>query len=486
MESRAPTDCESKGFVSANTQLLPANTMSAEERPKLLVVEDDLGLQKQLKWCLDEYEVLPATDRAEAIAQLRRHEPPVVLQDLGLPPDADGVTEGMQTLKEILSLAPLTKVIVVTGKSERQNALAAVAGGAYDFYQKPVDEDVLKLLVGRAYKLHALEVDHRSLQQSHGSMPFAGLVATDEAMLKVCRTIEKVAPADVSVLILGESGTGKELLARAVHDRSDRAKNKFVAINCAAIPEQLLESELFGHERGAFTGAVKQTVGKVEMADGGTLFLDEIGDMPMSLQAKLLRFLQNRVIERVGGRQEIPVNVRVVCATNKDLQKLIGQQAFREDLYFRIGEVVINVPPLRDRETGPTVVAHALLQKHAAGQSKAKRGFTPDALGALEAYAWPGNVRELENKVKTALIMADGPLITAEDLGLAGDQSGESVFNLKHARSRAERQAIVGALAVSDGNITRTAELLGITRPTLYDLLDRYGLRGVDSGASQS
>jgi two-component system NtrC family response regulator len=458
--------------------------MSVEDRPKLLIVEDDLGLQKQLKWCLDEYEVLPATNRAEAIAQLRRFEPGVVLQDLGLPPDADGVSEGMQALTEILALAPQTKVIVVTGKSERQNALAAVASGAYDFYQKPVDEAVLKLVVARAFRIHALEMENRALLEASGSTPFAGFVATDEATLKVCRMVEKVAPADVSVLVLGESGTGKELLARALHSRSSRSKNRFVAINCAAIPEQLLESELFGHERGAFTGAVKQTVGKIELADGGTLFLDEIGDMPLSLQAKLLRFLQDRVIERVGGRQEIPVNVRVVCATNKNLQSLIAQQSFREDLFFRISEVTVNVPPLRDREGGPTVVAHAMLQKHAASLPKAKRGFTPEALAALEAYAWPGNVRELENKVKTALIMAEGPLITPEDLGLATAIAGESVFNLKQVRSRAERHAIASALAVADGNITRTAELLGITRPTLYDLLDRYGMRGVDSGAS--
>jgi len=455
--------------------------MSAEERPKLLVVEDDLGLQKQLKWCLDEYELLPATNRAEAIAHLRRFETGVVLQDLGLPPDPDGVSEGMQTLKEILALAPQTKVIVVTGKSERQNALTAVASGAYDFYQKPVDDTVLKLVVARAFRIHALEMENRLLLEAQGSMPFSGFIATDEATLKVCRMVEKVAPADVSVLILGESGTGKELLARALHSRSNRAKSRFIAINCAAIPEQLLESELFGHERGAFTGAVKQTVGKIELADGGTLFLDEIGDMPMSLQAKLLRFLQDRVIERVGGRQEIPVNVRVVCATNKVPQAMIAQQSFREDLFFRISEVTVNVPPLRDRVGGPTVVAYAMLQKHGASLPKSRRGFTQEALAALEAYGWPGNVRELENKVKTALIMAEGPLITPEDLGLATAIAGESVFNLKQVRNRAERQAIASALAVADGNITRTAELLGITRPTLYDLLDRFGMRGSDA-----
>jgi two-component system NtrC family response regulator len=296
-------------------------------------------------------------------------------------------------------------------------------------------------------------------------------------MLKVCRIIEKVAPADVSVLILGESGTGKELLARAVHAQSTRKAGRFVAINCAAIPEQLLESELFGHEKGAFTGAVKQTIGKIEMADGGTLFLDETGDMPLPLQAKLLRFLQDRVIERVGGRQEIPVNVRVVCATNQDLQAMIAQQRFRQDLYFRISEVSIKVPPLRDRRGGATVLAHAFLRKYSGAQGKPKRGFSDEAAAALEAYSWPGNVRELENKVKSALIMAEGALITAEDLGLKEANSNESFFNLKEVRTRAERQAIHQALSISDGNISRTAELLGVSRPTLYDLMEKFGMR---------
>lgn len=452
--------------------------MAATERPRILIVEDDLGLQKQLKWCLDEYEVICATTRAEAIAHLRRFEPAVVLQDLGLPPDPEGVTEGMQSLTEILSLAPFTKVIVITGKSERQNAVAAVSAGAYDFYQKPIDDVVLKLVVERAFRINELETENRRLAEAATSTPFAGFVATDEAMLKVCRTIDKVAPTNVSVLILGESGTGKELLARALHAKSDRSKGKFVPINCAAIPEHLLESELFGHEKGAFTGAVKQTIGKIELASGGTLFLDEIGDMPMLLQAKLLRFLQDRVIERIGGREEILVNVRVVCATNHDPKTLISQQRFREDLYFRIGEVVVTIPPLRIRIGGPTVLAYAMLQKHSvglasSGLAKGKRGFTPEALASLESYQWPGNVRELENKVKTALIMADGPLLTPEDLGLEDTVAGESVLNLRQVRSRAERQAIVSALTVADGNMSKCAELLGISRPTLYDLMEK-------------
>ena len=449
----------------------------SDEKPKLLIVEDDLGLQRQLKWCFDDHEVLMAATRSEAIAALRRFEPPVVLQDLGLPPDAEGVSEGMATLKEILSLAPQTKVIVVTGNHDRDNAVRAVSLGAYDFYQKPVDTDVLRLIVSRAFNIHALEEQNRQLREAQYNSPFEGLIATDEAMLKVCRTIEKVAPTDVSVLILGESGTGKELLARAVHTLSNRKDGRFIAINCAAIPEQLLESELFGHEKGAFTGAVKQTIGKVELADGGTLFLDEIGDMPLSLQAKLLRFLQNRVIERVGGRQEIPVNVRVVCATNKDLQALINVQQFRQDLYFRISEVAVLVPPLRDRVGGTTVLAHALLRKFGGAHGRPKRGFTDEAIAALEAYEWPGNVRELENKVKTAMIMAEGSMITAEDLGLRESMDGTLLFNLKEVRTRAERQAIRQALSITDGNISKTAELIGVSRPTLYDLMEKYGIR---------
>jgi two-component system NtrC family response regulator len=448
----------------------------SEDKPKLLIVEDDLGLQKQLKWCFDEHEVLIAGTRAEALAQLRRFEPPVVLQDLGLPPDPEGVNEGMQTLRETLSLAPGTKVIVVTGNNDRDNAVRAVSLGAYDFYQKPVDTDVLRLIVSRAFHIHALENQNRQLQEAQFTAPFEGMIATDDSMLKVRRMIEKVAPAEVSVLILGESGTGKELIARAIHKQSGRREGKFVAINCAAIPEQLLESELFGYEKGAFTGAVKQTIGKVELSSGGTLFLDEIGDMPLSLQAKLLRFLQNHVIERVGGRQEIPVDVRVVCATNKNLKQLITEQRFREDLYFRIGEVTLEVPPLRERRGAPTVLAHAMLRKFGGMHGRPKRGFTEEATAALEAYSWPGNVRELENRVKTAMIMGEGSLLTAEDLHLKESVDGELLFNLKEVRTRAERQAIRQALSITEGNISRTSELLGVSRPTLYDLMDKYGI----------
>jgi two-component system NtrC family response regulator len=448
-----------------------------KQKPVLLVVEDDAGLQKQLKWSLDDYEVVFAATRQEAVAALRRYEPVVVLQDLGLPPDPEGVTEGFEALKEILTIAPATKVIVVTGNADRDNALHAVRYGAYDFYQKPIDVEVLKLILGRAYRIAALEAENRKLVALAEHSPIEGIIAADEATLKLCRMVEKVAPADISVLILGESGTGKELFARALHNLSPRSKGRFVAINCAAIPENLLESELFGHEKGAFTGAHKQTQGKVELASGGTLFLDEIGDMPAPLQAKLLRFLQERVVERVGGRDEIPVDVRVVCATNQDLDQRIKDGLFREDLYYRIGEVTLRVPPLRERVGGIAVLAQVFLQRFAAAHGRSIRGFAPDALAAIESYRWPGNVRQLENKIKTAVVMAEGNVILAADLGLQQGSADEMGLNLREVRTRAERQAVQQALALSDGNISRAAELLGITRPTLYDLLGKLGLK---------
>lgn len=447
----------------------------AEDKPKLLIVEDDPGLQKQLKWCFDEYEVIQATDRPGALAALRRHEPAVVLQDLGLPPDAEGVSEGFATLLETLKAAPHTKVIVVTGQLDKQNAVKAVGMGAYDFYQKPVDTDVLKLLVQRAFSIHGLEAQNRALVQRQGTMPFAGLIAISEPMMKVCRTIEKVAPTNATVLLLGESGTGKEVLARAVHTQSPRAAKPFVAINCAAIPDTLLESELFGYEKGAFTGAVKQTQGKFEHANGGTIFLDEIGDMPLSLQAKLLRFLQDRVVERIGGRDHIPVDVRIVCATNKDLSSLIKDGGFREDLFYRISEVTVRIPPLRDRQGDAVVIAQSVLERRAAEHGRHIRGFAPEALKAIEAYPWPGNIRELENRVNGAVIMCEGKYVTVEDLGLpnAGEGGDMSWLNLRVARARAERDAIRQALAVAGQNMSRASELLGITRPTLYDLLEK-------------
>ncbi len=447
-----------------------------EPSRRLLIVEDDPGLLKQLVWCFEDYEVFTATDRSSAIAELRRHEPMVVLQDLGLPPHPEGVEEGLATLTETLRLAPQTKVIVVTGHGDQENALMAIAQGAYDFYEKPVDTDTLKLLVDRAFNISELENENRRLQNQVNESPLDGIVAASEGMLAVCRMIEKVAPTDVTTLLLGESGTGKELLARALHRLSPRSEGRFVAINCAAIPENLLESELFGHEKGSFTGAHKQNIGKVELATGGTLFLDEIGDMPMPLQAKMLRFLQERVIERVGGRQEIPVDVRVVCATNQRPETLIEEGLFREDLYYRISEITINIPPYREREEGRLILARTLLQKYCRKQKRALNGFSEDAMRAIEAYSWPGNVRELENKIKGAVIMADGKLVTAADLGLTADDQEPESLNLREVRQRAESKAIRIALTRSYGNISKASEMLGITRPTLYDLLNKYGL----------
>jgi len=447
-----------------------------EQARKLLIVEDDPGLLNQLKWCFEGYDVIMAEDSESAIAELRRHEPSVVLQDLGLPPKPEGVEEGFATLGEILKLAPHTKVIVVTGHGDQENALHAVAQGAYDFYQKPVDTDTLKLLVDRAFNISELEGENRRLQSQVNESPLDGIVAASEGMLAVCRMIEKIAPTDVTTLLLGESGTGKELLARALHRLSPRAENNFVAINCAAIPENLLESELFGHEKGAFTGAHKQSIGKIELANGGTLFLDEIGDMPLALQAKMLRFLQERVIERVGGRQEISVDVRVVCATNQNPTDLIKEGLFRDDLYYRVSEITINIPPYREREEGRLILARTILQKYCKAQKRAINGFADDAVQAIEAYGWPGNVRELENKIKGAVIMADGKMVTATDLGLQAGDGQVYSLNLREVRQHAETKAIRMALTKSYGNISKAAEMLGITRPTLYDLLSKYGL----------
>ena len=449
----------------------------SDAKQKILLVEDDPGLQKQLKWSLGDYELVLATDRDSAIAQLRRHEPAVVLLDLGLPPDADGASEGLAALQQILSLVPITKVIVVTGNLDRSNAVKAIQLGAYDFFQKPFDPDVLALMIARALHVHALEVENRLLLVQKGGSALSGLITSSESMLKVCRTVEKVAPANATVLLLGESGTGKEVLARAVHELSPRVGKRFVAINCAAIPDTLLESELFGYEKGAFTGAAKQTIGKIEYANEGTLFLDEIGDLPMPLQAKLLRFLQERVIERLGGRGEIPVDVRVVCATHRDLAGMIREGGFREDLYYRLSEIAIQIPPLRERPGDAVLLAQAFLERNAREMGRGIKGFAADALAALEAHGWPGNVREMENMIKRATIMADGTQITAADLGLDDGPIELQPFNLRQAREHAERLAVSRALAHSEGNIAQAAELLGVTRPTLYDLMAKIGIK---------
>jgi two-component system NtrC family response regulator len=445
---------------------------------KLLIVEDDPGIQNQLRWCFEEYDVKLAGDRASAIAELRRHEPPVVLQDLGLPPDDSGVEEGLATVREILTLAPHTKVVVVTGHGDQNNAVRAVGLGAYDFYQKPVDVDTLQLIVSRAYQLYELEAENRRLAEAQGSSTLDGVIATSDAMLKVCRKIEKVAPTSATTLLQGESGTGKELLARAIHALSLRKAGPFVAINCAAIPDTLLESELFGFEKGAFTGATKQTPGKIEVANGGTLFLDEIGDMPLALQSKLLRFLQERTVERLGGRTEISVDVRVVCATNKDLKQQMAAGLFRDDLYYRVSEITVDIPPVRERHGGRILLARNLLTRFAKQESRSLKGFSDDAQDAIDSYAWPGNVREMENRIKAAVIMAEGKFVTAEDLGLAAGNGAN--LNLRVVRQEAESRAIRESLVRASGNISRAAELLGISRPTLYDLMQKYEIAATE------
>jgi two-component system NtrC family response regulator len=450
--------------------------MTDTRRP-LLIVEDDPALQKQMQWAFDQYETIVANDRESAIAQLRRHEPAVATMDLGLPPTPDDPSEGFALLQDIHALAPNTKVIVLTGQNDHANALRAVGLGAHDFCTKPFEPELLTWTIDRAFRVHELQEENQRLLAARGSPAASGIITRDPAMLRVCRTIEKVAPSSATVLILGESGTGKELLARALHDLSPRRGERFVAINCAAIPETLLESELFGYEKGAFTGAVKQTLGKIELAEGGTLFLDEIGDLPMSLQAKLLRFLQERVIERVGGRQEIPVDVRIVCATHQSLKARIGEGRFREDLYYRLAEIVVEIPPLRDRPGDATLLAHGFARRFADEQRRGVMMLQPDAIEAIEGHAWPGNVRELENVIKRAVIMADGAEIKASDIGLSEAEPDLAALNLRQVREQAERQAVLRVLGRVNGNLSRAAELLGVSRPTLYDLMYRFGLK---------
>jgi two-component system NtrC family response regulator len=447
-----------------------------ETRKPLLVVEDDPALQTQMKWAFDGYDVALASDRAGAIAQVRRVEPAVVTMDLGLPPTPNEPDEGFSTLQELLAIAPDTKIIVLTGQHDRPNALKAVALGAYDFIAKPFEPEVLALMIERAYRMHELEQENRRLQAQQHVAALDGLITRDPRMLRVSRMIEKVAPTSATVMLLGESGTGKEVLARALHSLSPRRTQRLVAINCAAIPETLLESELFGYEKGAFTGAAKQTPGKIETAHKGTLFLDEVGDLSLPLQSKLLRFLQERVIERVGGRSEIAVDVRVVCATHRELKKLIADGTFREDLFYRLAEIVVDVPPLRERIGDKALLAHAFVQRYAA-ENRRSIALAPDAISAIEAHDWPGNVRELDNVIKRAVIMADGVRIEAADLGLAAPARPDEPLNLRVVRETAERESVLRALGQANGNLSRAAELLGISRPTLYDLCNRFGLK---------
>jgi two-component system, NtrC family, response regulator len=447
-------------------------------RRTLLIVEDDPSLQKQMQWAFDGYETVVASDRESAIAQLRRYEPPVVTMDLGLPPRPDDPDEGLSLLNEIHSLAPDTKVIVLTGQNDRANALRAIALGAYDFCTKPFEASILSLTIERAFRIYDLQEENKRLQSAQQAPATSGILTRDPDMQRICRTIEKVAPSSATVLLLGESGTGKELLARALHARSSRNTGRFVAINCAAIPETLLESELFGYEKGAYTGAVKRTIGKIETANGGTLFLDEIGDLPMSLQAKLLRFLQERVIERVGGREEVPVDVRIVCATHQLLKEQIQTGRFREDLYYRLAEIVVDIPPLRARRGDATLLAHSFVRKFAEEHRRPTMSLSSDALDAIEAHAWPGNVRELENVVKRAVIMSETSTITRADIDVAPAAATEGVaLNLRQVREEAERAAVITVLGRVNGNLSKAAELLGVSRPTLYDLIHRFGLK---------
>jgi two-component system, NtrC family, response regulator len=446
---------------------------------RLLIIEDDPGLQKQMKWCFDDTSIAVADRRELALAELRRLDPQVVTLDLGLPPDAGGSSEGFALLKAILELRPQTRVIVITGREERELAARAVGMGASDFYQKPLDADTLTFVVNRAFRLVELEDENRRLSQSNKS-PLAGIIATSPEMLRTCRHVEKVASADITTLILGETGTGKELIARAIHNLSDRRQCSFVAINCAAIPEALLESELFGHERGAFTGANQQKKGKIEIAVGGTLFLDEIGDMPAPLQAKLLRFLQERVIERVGGHTPIAVDVRVIAATHRNLDQMIRSGDFREDLYYRLAEMTIELPPLRGRSGDAVALARNFVGQFAEQLKRPIKGLSEDALALIASYAWPGNIREMENRLKRAVLMADTPYVTAADLNISQNLDEAPpirVLNLREVREQAESKAIREALQLCSRNIAAAARQLGVTRPTLYSLMEKYRIR---------
>ncbi|KXO12504.1 Response regulatory protein [Moritella sp. JT01] len=439
----------------------------------LLIVEDDIGLQTQLKWHFSNYNVVVAANVNDAIAAIRLHEPQVMVQDLGLPPEPDGVIQGFKLLQQSLRIHPHMKLIVMTGNDCNEHALKAVSLGAYDFYSKPANPETLELIVQRAFHMHQLESKNRAFNLSKSSN-LEGLITTDDKMLKLCKLIEKVAPTNAACLLLGESGTGKEVLAKALHTLSTRNEHPFVAINCAALPENLFESELFGYEKGAFTGAVKSTPGKFELANGGTVFLDEIGEMPLQLQAKLLRFLQEKVIERIGGRKLIHLDTRIVCATNRNLEDMMANATFREDLYYRIAEIQIEIPPLRDRSSDKTLLARYLLKKYVQKEHLNIVGLSEEAINAIEEYSWPGNIRELSNKVTRAAIMCEDKYISAEDLGL---KSAENIqLNLKVIRESAEKDALKTTLSATGNNISAAAKLLGVTRPTLYDLMKKHNL----------
>ena len=455
------------------------DTRAPQAREKLLVVEDEEAIARQLKWSLaEDYDVLWAPEAGKALALLRQHRPAVMTLDLGLPPEPEGSAVGLGLLKQVLSLDPTLKVVIITGNTERANALAAVEMGAYDYYQKPIDALELRIILRRAFHIRRLERENLELQQRLSAAGrLEGLVGASPQMQEVFAMVRRLAASDVAVLVEGESGTGKEVVARAIHSLSPRRDKSFVVINCGAIPETLLEAELFGHEKGAFTGAHIQRQGKIEFAQEGTLFLDEIGELSLPLQVKLLRFLQEQVIERIGGRQPIRVDARVIAATNKNLKQAVAEGGFREDLYYRLSVVTVKLPPLRERGEDVVLLARYFLAAQSRAEGERRKGLSPDAIEALSAYRWPGNVRELENRIKRALIMADGALIQPADLDLAPGSAPTETASLKDIRERAEVEAIQRSLARHNGNITHAAAELGVSRPTLHDLIKRYGLR---------
>ncbi|MDP2561117.1 PEP-CTERM-box response regulator transcription factor [Psychrobium sp. 1_MG-2023] len=442
-------------------------------KPKILVIDDDPGILKQLKWSLSDFDIITAENQTGAMAQMRLHAPTVVTLDLGLPPDPTNASEGLATLTAILSFAPHTKVIVITGNDDRKNAVKAIALGATDFFQKPVEPDILIHFLTRALHLYQLEEENRRLNLLAPSVN--NIIGSSQPMQRVIKMVERIAKNNITTLLLGESGTGKEVLAKAIHQLSDRKNKPFIAINCASIPENLLESELFGYEKGAFTGAHKQTKGKIECAHGGTLFLDEIGDMPLNLQAKMLRFLQERLIERIGGRQEIEIDIRVICATHRNLEEMINQEFFREDLFYRINEICINIPALRERDSDIILLSKTILKQFNEELNAKIKGFTPEAINALMNYSWPGNIRELQNKIKSAVIMSDNNYIDELELGLNASTQ-DNIIVLRDVRAQAESKAIVSAYELCNGNMSKTAEQLGVTRPTLYALIEKYNI----------
>ena len=449
-------------------------------KPPILVVDDDEDIRTQMKWALAaDYEVAMAGDRASAMAAFGASRPLVTLLDLGLPPSPNSPDEGLATLSGILVLDRQAKVVIVSGQGEKENALRAVGAGAWDFLTKPVDTDDLSRVLARGVYVARLEREFRAMQDEARAETFEDMLGTSEPMQAVFAFVRKVATTSAPVLILGENGTGKEMVARALHRRSRPKDAPFVAINCGAIPESLLESELFGHERGAFTGAHAMRKGLVETANGGTLFLDEIGELSMPLQVKLLRFLQEKTFQRVGGRTEIQSDARVVAATNVNLQESVAAGRFREDLYFRLAVLVVRLPALRERGDDVAVIAREFLRRFGAQHTRSGLTFSADAIRALHEHAWSGNVRELQNRVQRAVIMADGKRVTARDLELA--EGGAAFPTLREARERVERELVQEALRRNNGKITPAALELGISRPTFYELMDKLAIpRGAE------